>query len=185
MAGGKTRDLNFDYDNATVVFQSDYEEGICTAKLFNLMSGRRDSFDLIMFMGHNHRFAYQDSLTKMVDFLYLEDNINIHGVYSDAFIYHENELMFQSTNPSMSNNLLDKKIVMNVPFLIRSQAAPKFNEQLTHLYLWDGFLRAIGIADGRRSMIFHMAQPLIDIINQVHIEHNVKPELDIIHGTKH
>ena len=154
---GEARDIKCDYENVEMVFQSDHD---CNAaEMFNLVRNKR-STDLFFFMGADYNFAYDNSLTRMVDELWRDDRIHVGAVYTDLILCDEGERLCSVFNPAYDIGMSDKSRIMNIPFLVKSAIVPSFNTKLNELYLWDGMLQLV-----KNVMVFHMPCALIDIYN--------------------
>jgi hypothetical protein len=136
-SSGHKRELNCDYDNVTFLFSE--EENLKPQEFFNSFSGNRD-YDLFVFITKDYDFTNKDSLKIVADKLSSKEYDEVAGIYSDISAKINNNIAVLKTFNCASKKLLSTNSVMNIPFVVKSNAIPKFNPEVEILTLYSGII---------------------------------------------
>ena len=124
--GKQLRIVNIDYDNPDKF------------KELDLVYSQRNLYDYILYTDTNYETIVDEK--SLIDELEKEEIIIFCGFFTDIMGYSNNKDFPLRYNPTMSSALINEKFLMNVPFIVRADFAPKFNPEINSLHLWDGFL---------------------------------------------
>lgn len=147
------RGVPCDYPQLEILLQ---QKGESVPQLYNRAAQKRAN--LYMFLGEDNNFTDAGALGRMVDYLAHPDNKIAAALYTDINILHDRKFVCVKHNPSYSSHLLQRRVMLNVPFLVKSQMVPLFNDKIETLNLWDGLLTIM-----RQALIYHLAEPLCSL----------------------
>lgn len=165
--GGEKREIPHNLKNVDIIFEKDYPD---IQGMFNQSSNKR-SYDLICYLGANHNFDNENSLSALVEYLWNDKMSVVGGVYTDIAIYDEDTPISIQHNRAYDPKLYQNKTVLNIPFIVRSEVAPNFTKDIKNLYLWDGILDLMN-----KAVIFHLPQAIFKINNAMdtlELEHDI------------
>lgn len=130
-----------------------------------------------MYLGDGYSFLHDDSLEKMIEAVWNESMVGVGAVYCDIDVLHKGEKICTKYNPPYTKEMWEKRMVLNVPFLVKSAALPEFNEEIETLYLWDGMLWLM-----RHTLLFHIPKTLLQVQNGLEVPPFAQ-DIELINGT--
>ena len=142
--------------NPNITVNSSYSN-FSVSKNGEILSG----YDFYCFLDKYYNFTNENSLQRIVDYLASKERAFLLGAYSDILVTDKNNgISFVQYLPSFDINLIRNRFTFNVPFIVKKQLLPTFNENIESLRLWDGFLSIV-----KNALLFHIPEPLFQLDN--------------------
>lgn len=166
---GPSRKLNCNYGNVKYIFAD--EMNMPVTKMFSSFGNK--NYDLFVYMNKDYNFSTKDSLSKLVNHFWSNEFKHIGGMYSDISISLGKKRKMLKSYPAFNESLINT--IINSPFIAKKEVAPIFNNEIEHLFLYDGLLNML-----KKTRVFHAAHCFFTLEHFNLDSADINMELDVI-----